>query len=215
MSVFPDDLEPDEHGLVAVGGILTPELLTEAYSKGIFPWTGRHPIPWFSPDPRMILLPPDVHVSRSLAKVIRREQFDIRFDTSFRTVMQRCATISRAHEDGTWITPNMLSSYGDLHDLGVAHCAEAWLDGELVGGLYGVGIGRIFFGESMFADVPNASKVAFVALCRRLAKSDYALIDCQQETAHLTRLGGFPISRAQFIARLREAVAAPDAWSLE
>ncbi|MBI2373007.1 MAG: leucyl/phenylalanyl-tRNA--protein transferase [Deltaproteobacteria bacterium] len=215
MSIFPDDLEPDETGLVALGGELFPAILVEAYSKGIFPWTGAHPIPWYSPDPRMVLHPSEIHISRSMRKLIRKERFEVRFDTCFSTVMRRCKGIKRRHEKGTWITPNMLSAYGKLHELGVTHSVETFEGGELVGGLYGVSIGRAFFGESMFASTDNASKLALVALARRLAMRRYMLIDCQQVTAHLATMGARPMPRRDFLELLRPATGAENAWTAE
>ena len=204
--VFPDDLVPNEHGLVALGGVLTTDLVCEAYQKGIFPWTGRNPIPWYSPDPRCVLFPAELHISRSLAKVVRQDKFEVRVDAAFEEVMRRCASIRRRGDPGTWITPNMLEVYGQLHTMGVAHSVEAYADDELCGGLYGLTFGRIFFGESMFAARANASKVALHALCRRLADLDFELIDCQQKTDHLTSLGAVTVSRAEFLDRLRRAL---------
>ena len=215
MEIFPDDLEPDETGLVALGGHLDSAILIEAYSKGIFPWTGAHPIPWYSPDPRMLLEPGKVYVSRSLEKLIRRGVFEVREDTRYATVMHRCAQMPRAGQPGTWITANMHRAYTELHKLGVTHSVETYQDGALVGGLYGVAIGRAFFGESMFSEVSNASKVALVHLCRRLAARGYAFIDFQQETPHLRSMGARPVPRAEFLARLAEAVRHPNAWDLD
>jgi leucyl/phenylalanyl-tRNA---protein transferase len=207
--IFRSDLTPDESGLVGVGGELRVEILLEAYSKGIFPWTGRHPIPWFSPDPRLILEPGALKVSRSLEKRLRNGGFEVRFDTDFRGVMVSCATATRAGRPGTWITPNMVSAYGELHRKGFAHSVEVYVQGRLVGGLYGVAIGRVFFGESMFFSVNDASKVALVALCRVLERRDFEMIDCQQETPHLLSLGACALSRSAFMARLERAVDHP------
>ncbi|MBI4821735.1 MAG: leucyl/phenylalanyl-tRNA--protein transferase [Deltaproteobacteria bacterium] len=215
MAIFPDDLEPDETGLVALGGELHPEILIEAYTKGIFPWTGAHPIPWYSPDPRMVLRPQSIHISRSMKKLLRRERFEVRFDSCFPEVMRRCKGIKRRHERGTWITPNMLVAYGKLHEMGVTHSVETFENGKLVGGLYGVAIGRAFFGESMFAAVDNASKIALISLCRRLATRRYLLVDCQQVTDHLTFMGGSPMPRRQFLDLLGRAVRGPSQWEAE
>jgi leucyl/phenylalanyl-tRNA---protein transferase len=206
---FPDDLEPDEYGLVALGGELTAETVIEAYRKGIFPWTGDPPIPWFSPDPRLVLFPGWLRVSRSLAKVIRRGLYEVRFDCDFDGTIRGCAGGGRAGQDGTWITENMVQVYGELFARGVAHTVEVYQDGELCGGLYGVALGRAFFGESMFARRSNASKVALEALCRRLVELDFHFIDCQQVTAHLLRMGAVPIARTDFLRRLRVALAYP------
>lgn len=209
---FPDDLEPDEDGLVAIGGDLSEEAVLEAYSKGIFPWTGRPPIPWYSPDPRLVLFPADVHVSRSLQKTLRSQIYETVFDRDFAAVMDACRRIPRPRQRGTWITSNMVRTYGALFEHGHAHCVETLRAGELVGGLYGLAIGRAFFGESMFALEPDASKVALVALCRSLERSGFDLIDCQQVTPHLMRLGAVPISRAEFLQRLAAAMRPPAAF---
>lgn len=207
--IFRGDLSPDESGLVGVGGELTVEILLEAYSKGIFPWTGRHPIPWFSPDPRLILEPGALKVSRSLEKRLRNGGFEVRFDTDFRGLMVSCATASRLGRPGTWITPNMVTAYGELHRKGYAHSVEVYLRGALVGGLYGVAIGRVFFGESMFHTVSDASKVALVTMCRVLERREFEMIDCQQETPHMLSMGARVVSRSEFIERLNRAVEHP------
>lgn len=210
---FPDRCVPEADGLAALGGRLTPELVLEAYQKGLFPWTGAPPIPWFSPDPRLVLFPEAVHVSRSLAKVIRRGQLQVRYDTRFAAVMDLCARHPRSRQKGTWITPNMVETYGQLHSLGYAHSVETYAGGALVGGLYGVALGRAFFGESMVSTVADASKVALVDLCRRLAARGFQLVDCQQVTAHMLSMGALPLPRSEYLARLAEAVNAPDAWA--
>ncbi len=209
--VFPDpwSLEPDETGLVALGGRLTPELVIEAYRKGIFPWTGEDPIPWYSPDPRMILEPRAFRRTRSLMKWIRQGRYEVRFDTDFRRVMRECARMPRPGQDGTWITPNMLRVYGRLSDVGIAHSVETWEGDTLVGGLYGLSFGRTFYGESMFAHRDNASKFALEALCRHLEALDFEMIDCQQETRHLKNMGGVAISRADFLRRLERSLEHP------
>lgn len=204
--VFPDNLEPDEDGLVAIGGDLSPDVLIEAYQKGIFPWSGEHPIPWFSPDPRLILWPRRLRVSRSLRKVLRRGTFEVRFDANFPATIRGCAYTLRHGFAGTWITPNMIRAYTELHRRGVAHSVETYLKGELVGGLYGLSFGRAFFGESMFSRVSNASKVALYGLCRRLIEWDFDFIDCQQVTEHLLSLGAQPVPRPDYMRRLRRAL---------
>ena len=203
------DLLPDENGLVGVGGRLSPELVLEMVTRGVFPWTGEHPIPWFSPDPRLILIPNDFKVSRSFAKILRRGDFEVRFDTAFRRVMARCAEVTRPDQDGTWITDNMHEVFGQLHDLGVGHSVEVWRDEELVGGLYGLSLGSAFFGESMFHTARDMSKVALHALCERLVDWGFDFIDCQQETSHLASLGAVAVPRVQYLERLDRALAQP------
>ena len=208
VGLFPDPQLADEDGLLAMGGDLSAERLVGAYATGIFPWFEEgQPILWWSPDPRMILEPANLHVPKSLAKAARR--FEVRLDSSFTQVIDRCASKRRPGQRGTWITADMKAAYCELHQLGVAHSAEAWQDGKLVGGLYGVSLGGAFFGESMFADAPDASKVAFVTLVRQLAAWGIGLIDCQVTTAHLVRFGAFEVSRTNFLERLKVALAAP------
>ncbi len=192
--------------MVALGGRLTPKLLIEAYSKGIFPWSGEDPVPWYSPDPRLILEPQKVHISKSMRKMMRRGGYTVRFDRNFQGVMMACAATPRPEQDGTWICARMIAAYGKLHEQGIAHCVEVELDGRLAGGLYGLTLGRFFFGESMFAWQPNASKLALIALCQRLAEADFELIDCQQETGHLKSMGAEPIPRARYLSRLERSL---------
>lgn len=199
---FPHDLVPDRFGLVALGGDMTPETLIEAYAKGIFPWSGEDPIPWFSPDPRLVLDVQQLHVSRSLGKVIRRGTFEIRYDHNYLEVMHACAATPRPGQDGTWINGAMWEAYGALHEMGIAHSVESYLDGELVGGLYGLSLGRAFFGESMFAHAPDASKVAFVTLVRDLAARGFDFVDCQQDTPHMRRFGAHLVSRLDYLTML-------------
>jgi len=202
----PDQAEPS--GLLAVGGDLEPERLLLAYSLGIFPWyQARQPILWHSPDPRMVLVPSALRVSRSLKKTIKHRPFALEFDTAFERVVQACAQIERPDGEGTWITPAMIQAYCRLHALGYAHSAEAWEAGELVGGLYGVSLGGCFFGESMFALRSDASKVAFVALVRQLEAWRFDLIDCQIYTDHLSRFGAAQRSRGWFRAALDRALS--------
>lgn len=209
--VFPDvELalqEPD--GLLAVGGKLSIEWLLHAYRRGIFPWYGPgQPILWWAPDPRLVLFPSNLHVSRSLARVIARGKFTVTLDMAFVDVIKACAR-SRTSQTGTWITPDMESAYIDLHHAGHAHSAECWCDGKLVGGLYGVAIGKIFFGESMFTEVTDASKTAFVALVRQLERWRFALIDCQVHTGHLSSLGATTVPRKKFTTILDQECPKP------
>lgn len=216
---FPPPEEADASGLVAVGGDLSAERLLLAYSMGIFPWPlVEKPLLWFSPDPRMVLRPREVVVSRSLRKTLRKGSFDVRLDTAFERVVARCAEIPRRGEAGTWITGDMARAYLRLHELGFAHSSEAWHGEELVGGLYGVSLGAAFFGESMFADRPDASKVAFAALVQQLDAWCFELIDCQVHTEHLARFGAKEWSRRRFLTALRRALDAPTrrgAWKLD
>ncbi|UZE97939.1 leucyl/phenylalanyl-tRNA--protein transferase [Alkalimarinus alittae] len=188
----------DPDGLLAAGGDLSPERIVAAYKKGIFPWfSDDQPILWWSPDPRCVVFPNKLHISKSLRKKLNKQLFTVTFDQDFPAVIQRCAD-SRDDETSTWITDDMLEAYIALHDLGVAHSVESWLDGELVGGLYGLAIGRCFFGESMFSSATDASKVAFVHLCNQLKSWGYQIIDCQVENPHLLTLGAETIQRSEF-----------------
>ena len=201
----PDLAEPG--GLLAVGGDLRPERLVLAYASGIFPWYGEDsPILWHSPDPRTVLRPAALDVSRSLAKTLRRGTYEVRLDTAFRAVIEGCQRTPRPGQDGTWITDEMLEAYVDLHERGLAHSAEAFRDGVLAGGLYGVSLGGAFFGESMFAAQPDASKVAFVTLVRQLGRWGIDLVDCQVHTAHLARFGAEDWPRSKFLEALGEAL---------
>ena len=204
------------NGLLAAGGDLSPERLLDGYRRGIFPWFSEgDPILWWSPDPRMVLFPDELKVSRSLAKTLRNRAYEVRFDSAFDRVMAGCAA-PRKGETGTWITPEMREAYGRLHALGHAHSVETWIDGELAGGLYGVALGRVFFGESMFARVRDASKIALAALVARLKTENFGLIDCQMRTRHLETLGAREIPRRRFSRLLEELVhysRAPAAWS--
>jgi leucyl/phenylalanyl-tRNA--protein transferase len=207
----------DPPGLLAVGGDLSVPRLLAAYRRGIFPWFSRgDPILWWSPDPRFVLDPAHIHVGRSLRRTLARGTFRIRFDTAFAAVVDACARAPRPGQRGTWITPAMRSAYGDLHRAGHAHSVEAWQGDTLAGGLYGVAIGRMFFGESMFARADDASKAAFVVLCERLAGWGFPLVDCQMPTDHLARFGARPMARADFCATVAEActLPAPD-WRAE
>ncbi|MDP2026364.1 leucyl/phenylalanyl-tRNA--protein transferase [Sulfuriferula sp.] len=208
----------DPAGLLAAGGDLSPARLIAAYRQGIFPWyNAGDPILWWSPDPRMVLLPDELRVPRSLVKLMRRQPYEIRVDSAFRAVMTACAQ-PRAGQAGTWINADIIDAYTQLHTLGVAHSVEAWQDGVLVGGLYGIALGRAFYGESMFARAPDASKIAFVHLVRQLQRWQFGMIDCQMNTAHLARFGAREIPRADFIARLESLVnlaAVPTPWRLD
>jgi len=217
--VFPPPEDAEPSGLLAVGGDLRPERLLLAYSLGIFPWPlVERPLLWFSPDPRMVLEPGALRVSRSLAKVLRQGRFEVRLDTCFADVVQRCAAVPRRGEVGTWITAELAAAYRQLHEFGFAHSAEAWEEGRLVGGLYGVSLGGAFFGESMFAQRPDASKVAFVTLVRQLAAWGFDLVDCQVHTGHLARFGALEWPRARFLATLAASLERPSrcgSWRLE
>jgi len=197
------------NGLLCAGGDLSADRLLGAYSRGIFPWFSEgDPILWWSPDPRMVLFPEELKVSRSLRKSVARGAYEVRFDTAFSRVVLACAAPRTGH-GGTWIVPEMIAAYTELHERGFAHSAECWLEGELVGGLYGVSLGKVFFGESMFARARDASKVALVHLVARLRGRDYRVIDCQQATAHLASLGAREIPRAAFAQLLRESIQYP------
>ncbi|MGZ8215860.1 leucyl/phenylalanyl-tRNA--protein transferase [Methylomagnum sp.] len=212
----PVDKALDEpNGLLAVGGCLSPQRLESAYRHGIFPWFGKdEPILWWSPDPRLVLRPADVRISRSLRKRLKRGEFRFSFDLCFETVVDACAA-PRPYAPGTWITPEMKRAYANLHELGLAHSFEAWQGEELVGGLYGVAVGRVFFGESMFHRATDASKAAFAFACGLLAEWGYELIDCQVYTDHLASLGAEEIPRAAFIQLLKDhcgRAASGHAW---
>jgi leucyl/phenylalanyl-tRNA--protein transferase len=217
---FPAPEDADEHGLLAWGGDLEPGRLIAAYAQGIFPWYDEAPILWFSPDPRMVLRPEALRVGRSLAKRVRAGVYRITMDTAFRAVIRGCRETPRPGQSGTWITPEMLDAYCALHALGFAHSVEAWAPGSdsgeadaggpgerLVGGLYGVSLGRAFFGESMFAHAPDASKVAFATFVQQLARWGFDFVDCQMSTEHLARFGASEWPRADFLAALGRALA--------
>jgi len=210
---FPplDQAEDMPSGLLAVGGDLSVRRLVDAYSRGIFPWFSRgDPILWWSPDPRMVLFPEELRVQRSLRKRLARPDYEVRVDAAFDEVVRGCAA-PRAAQDGTWITPAMRAAYGRMHAVGLAHSVETWIDGELAGGLYGIALGRVFFGESMFTRRPDASKIALVHLARRLGAAGFGLIDCQMRTDHLARFGAREIARTRFAALLAEWVHCEDA----
>ena len=196
--IFPHPSYAEEDGLLAVDGDLSPERLMLAYGKGIFPWfSGGDPILWWSPDPRFIIYPKDVKISHSMKKVLKNNVYRISFDTCFREVISNCAGVRK--ESGTWINEDMIEAYCKLHELGHAHSVEAWFGDKLVGGLYGINIGKCFFGESMFSTMDNASKAAFITLCKKLEEKEYILIDCQVYSKHLESLGAISIPRSEFL----------------
>jgi leucyl/phenylalanyl-tRNA--protein transferase len=202
--------ETDPNGLLAVGGDLSPTRLLNAYRLGIFPWFSRgQPILWWAPDPRMVLYPNELKVSRSLRKTLRRGHLSVSFDQDFGAVIRACA-MPRTGDDGTWLLPPMIRAYEALHRVGHAHSVESWEGDRLVGGLYGVALGRIFFGESMFSRVTDASKAALVALVERLRRHDFRLLDCQVHTTHLESLGARAVPRAVFQQAVDAGVAAPN-----
>lgn len=204
---FPPPEYATGEGLLAIGGDLSRERLLLAYSLGVFPWYGEDdPILWWSPNPRMVLFPEEFHVSRRLGRLMRQRRFEVRLDTAFERVIAACADIPRPGQDGTWITREMEQAYVDLHAAGYAHSVEVWDENRLAGGLYGVSIGRCFFGESMFSREANTSKLALSWLVLQLKRWDFALIDCQVHTDHLARLGARDVSRRTFMRLLRDAV---------
>ena len=222
-----DDSQPFPHperaldepqGLLAAGGSLSPRRLLRAYRHGIFPWySPGQPILWWSPDPRLVLFPERINVSRSLRKTLRKAMFSGTADTDFAAIMSACAA-PRDPYSGTWITPEMQRAYCRLHDLGHAHSIEIWHQGELVGGLYGVTVGRVFYGESMFSLMSDASKVALALLAAQLRRWNFALIDCQVRTEHLSRMGAVEIPRADFLALLQRYCVLPSQlgpWRLD
>ena len=197
------------NGLLAAGGNLSAARLLDAYSHGIFPWfNAGEPILWWSPDPRMVLVPGEFKISRSLRKTLRSKNYEVRTDSAFGQVMRACAA-PRGKQAGTWIHEDMIAAYTELHQMGIAHSVEIWMNGQLVGGLYGVSIGRMFFGESMFSRVTDASKIALAHLASQLQRWGYGLIDCQMNTPHLASLGAREMPRAEFILRLKELIHYP------
>ena len=212
----------EPNGLLAAGGDLTPERLINAYQNGIFPWySAGQPLLWWSPDPRMVLVPAELKISRSLGKRLRNggknneRNVEIRIDSAFEAVMQACAAPREAH-GGTWITNEMVAAYTELNRRGLAHSVETWIDGKLAGGLYGVALGRMFYGESMFTRATDASKIALAHLARQLTRWQFGLIDCQMNTAHLASLGAREISRADFMRQLKVLVnCEPPSWHFD
>ena len=204
VTLFPPPESANEEGILAIGGDLSPERLLVAYSEGIFPWFNPNdPILWWSPDPRFVLFPNELKVAKSMRPYFNRQKFEVSFDRDFPQVMRECQQPRLSQWGGTWITESMLEAYTRLHKLGFAHSVEVWQDGELVGGLYGVSLGKVFFGESMFAKASNASKFGFISLVKKLEERGFWLIDCQQQTEHLASLGARAISRAAFLEILK------------
>jgi leucyl/phenylalanyl-tRNA--protein transferase len=215
---FPPPSHAEPSGLLAVGGDLSPERLLRAYSLGIFPWYEHPPILWFAPDPRMLIAPGALHVPRRLLRTLRQGRFELRLDSAFGEVIRSCASVPRRGATGTWITPEMIAAYEQLFALGFAHCCEAWQDGALVGGVYGVSLGGAFFAESMFHRAPDASKAALAALVWQLEAWGFTLFDCQLPTPHLASLGARPCRRAPFERRLSRALEAETRrgrWALD
>lgn len=206
---FPDPRRATPEGLLAYGGDLTPERLLAAYAQGVFPWYEDPPILWFSPDPRVVLLPSRVRIGRTLSKNLRRARFEVRFDSAFRAVIEACAAAPRVDQAGTWITNDMIEAYCALHALGFAHSVESWQGDELVGGIYGVSLGAAFFGESMFARRSDASKVALVHLVQHIDALGFEFLDCQAPTPHTSRLGAVDWPREEFLYVLARALDTP------
>lgn len=220
-AVFPDPAEAmdEPDGLLAAGGDLSPDRLLAAYSHGIFPWFDqRSPILWWSPSPRLVILPGQLHVSRRLARRLRKDDYRVSLDSAFAPVIRACAdTSTRRDQEGTWITESMQSAYIRLHELGHAHSVEVWMDEELVGGLYGIAIGRAFFGESMFSRRTDASKIAMAWLDAQLSRWEFGLMDCQVENPHLLRMGARPVPRDRFLEMVKRHTmeSGPDSpWQL-
>jgi leucyl/phenylalanyl-tRNA--protein transferase len=208
--IFPSPHLASKEGLLAVGGDLSRNRLLLAYRLGIFPWYSEgEPILWWSPDPRLVLYPDELKVSRSLNKVINQGIFEVTMDCAFEEVITECARVRLENQEGTWIVAEMVQAYCELHEAGFAHSVETWRDGRLAGGLYGVSLGKCFFGESMFTRITNASKVALVVLVEHIKTLNFALIDCQIATAHLKRFGAREISRARYLDELDRALASP------
>ena len=208
--LFPPTEEAEDDGLLAVGGDLSKERLLTAYRQGIFPWyeVGQ-PILWWSPNPRLVLFPEELKISRSLRKVLRKHEFEIRFDSSFENVIKACADVSTEKGKGPWIIPEMQQAYTELHQEGYAHSVESWLNGEVVGGLYGISLGQCFFGESMFSTISDSSKAALVALAEFSKQVGIKIIDCQMTTQHLLSLGAREIDRKSFLRKLNQYLEKP------
>ena len=201
--LFPSPEQASAEGIVAVGGDLQPERVLLAYRKGIFPWFESDDfLLWWSPDPRMVLFPDRLKISKSMRTVLRKKQFEVTFNKAFDQVVEACAKVKRFGQNGTWITPGLMEVYSTLHTQGHAHSVEVWEEGSLVGGLYGIDLGTVFCGESMFSKSSNASKVALIYLVKELKKNKYELIDCQVPTQHLASMGAEPISRTEFLTFL-------------
>ena len=201
--LFPSPEQASAEGIVAVGGDLQPERVMLAYQKGIFPWFESDDfLLWWSPDPRMVLFLDRLKISKSMRTVLRKKQFEVTFNKAFDQVVEACAKVKRFGQNGTWITPGLMEVYSTLHTQGHAHSVEVWEEGSLVGGLYGIDLGTVFCGESMFSKSSNASKVALISLVKELKKNKYELIDCQVPTQHLASMGAEPISRTEFLTFL-------------
>lgn len=201
----------EPNGLLAAGGDLSPQRLVAAYRAGIFPWFNEgEPILWWSPDPRMVLFPSELKISRSLKKTLRKRHYRICIDQHFHEVIRSCATVPRQGQPGTWIHPEMITAYATLHEMGLAHSVETWIDDKLAGGLYGIAMGKVFFGESMFSTITDASKIAFVHLVKQLEYRGFGMIDCQMKTAHLASFGAREIPRRLFSQKLHEFVTYPE-----
>ena len=208
--IFPDPRYSSKEGLVAFGGDLNPNRLLSAYKKGIFPWYSEgDPILWWSPDPRFILYPDDLKISKSLKKTLKKNIFEIKIDTNFYEVIKNCSQIKRKNQEGTWILPEIIEAFVKLHEMGFAHSIEVYKDSELVGGLYGISLGAAFFGESMFSKVSDASKVALVKLVEISKKFEFDFIDCQIPSEHLKRMGAIEIDRDRFLDELQIALQKP------
>ncbi len=207
---FPPVESATKEGIVAVGGNLSPGMLLSAYRQGIFPWfSGDEPILWWSPDPRFVLFPEKLHISKTMKKFLKKKPFTYTFDCKFAEVMRRCAGVKRPKQRGTWITKAMIDGYCRLHELGYAHSVEVYEDGELAGGLYGVSLGSIFFGESMFSLKPNASKAALIMLVGRLSQAGFSLVDSQVYTEHLASMGAEEVPREVYLELLSRALERP------
>jgi len=217
--IFPPPERATPEGILAVGGKPEPDLLLTAYSRGIFPWPHRGlPLLWFCPDPRFVLIPSQAHLSRSLRRTMRRRLFEVRFDTAFELVIRGCARKRRPSQRGSWINSGIIKGFTALNRRGFAHSIECWQEGRLVGGLYGISLGAVFYGESMYADVPEASKVAFATLLANLVHWDFQLVDCQSYTEHLATFGAEEWPRERFLAVLEEALQVPTRlgpWEME
>lgn len=213
---FPSILDAaEDENIIALGGNLDPQRLLLGYSLGLFPWynEGETPILWQSPNPRFVLFPEQLTINRSLRRSVNRQKYTITFNQCFNEVLHRCAQIPRSEQEGTWLNPTLINSLTNLHIAGYAHSAEAWLNDQLVGGLYGITIGGVFYGESMFSEASDASKVAFVELVGRLERAGFKMIDCQDYTPHLERFGAIKLSRHHFYALLREYIKIkPNIW---
>ena len=214
---FPNPRYASAQGLLALGGDLSPERLMLAYQMGIFPWyNAGEPVLWWSPDPRFVLPPSAIKVSKSMRRILRKASFEVRYDTAFEAVVEQCAAVPRVGQNGTWLIPEMQNAYINLHRLGYAHSVETWLDGTLVGGLYGIVLGKVFCGESMFAKASNASKTALIHLAYHLQREQFTLIDCQAETSHLASMGARFMRRDNFLDLLennRQHRLTPQDWT--